>query len=83
MVPAELLPGGRYRHVHTAIAPAALELLERLVGLAPGLELAGQLEKVVSVAHYGHPAAVGPYLPLDNPGAYGRVYHTQNIGPLS
>ena len=76
----ELLPGGHYRHIHTIIAPAALELLEWLVGLAPGLELGGQLEKVVSVAHYGHPATVGPYYPLGNPDAYDHAYRIQNTG---
>ena len=80
MVPVELLPGGRYRHVHTVTAPAALELLEWLVGLVPGLVLGGLMEKVASTAHYGNPTAVGPSLPLDNPGAYDRSGRTGSLG---
>ena len=81
MVPEELLPGGRYKYVRTATAPIVLELLGWLVGLAPKLVLGGRLERVAYVAHYGHPIAVGPYLPLDNPDAYGHSCHIRNIDP--
>ena len=77
----ELLPGGRYRHVRTVTAPTASERLEWLVGLVPELVLGVRLERVASVAHYGHPVTVGPYHPLDNPGACGHFYHTRSISP--
>ena len=76
MVPVELLPGERYRHVDTVTAPAAQELLEWLVVLAPRLELEEQVEKVASVAHVEHPAAAARLCPYqDNLDVCGQSYH--------